>query len=163
MRGTIAASLAGYTAAEWLRVRGSGPAMKYARALWTIGAILALAHSALAFHLRYRWSHAAASADGAAQIAAVMGWGWDGAPYVNYVFLSLWAADAARWWIRGAASARDGRRAAMSGLALFMFFNGAVVFARGWQIRALGLICTGFVVAAWCSRRSPWYRGRPNG
>ncbi len=164
VRGTIAASLAAYTAAEWLRIRGSERSAGRARALWTIGAILAVAHTGLAFHLRYNWSHGAASADGAAQIAAVMGWGWDGAPYVNYVFLSLWAADAARWWVQGAASARDRLRTAMSALALFMFFNGAVIFARGWYIRTLGIVSAVIVLAAGAlsGGRAPWYRGRPN-
>lgn len=161
VRGTIAASLAAYTAAEWLRLRGTEPSARRARVLWTAGAILALAHTALAFHLRYRWCPAAAAADSAAQIAAVMGWGWNGAPYVNYAFLSLWAADAARWWIYGAASARDRLRTAMSGLAFFMFFNGAVVFAHGWYIRTPGIVSAVIVITAWYVR-GPWYRGRPN-
>jgi len=65
------------------------------------------------------------------------------------MFLSLWAADAARWWIGGAASARTGLRTAMSCLALFMFFNGAVVFAHGWHIRMPGIVATVIVIAAW--------------
>lgn len=151
IRLTIAASLAAYAVAEWMRMRRSGRGAVPARRWWTVALLLSVVHTVLAFHYRYRWSHAAAAADGAAQIAALTGRSWRGAPLVNYAFLALWTADTLRWWRRGAPAARDPLRAAMSGFVLFMFVNGALVFAHG-PIRVLGAAATILVVAAWLLR-----------
>lgn len=148
VRTTIAASLAAYTAAEWMRVRSDRTPALAARRLWTLAAVLCALHAALAFQIRYDWSHARAAADGAAQVAALTGWHWLGVPYVNYAFLVLWAADTVRWWIGPRGSGRDRIRMAMSVVVLFMFVNGAVVFARG-PIRVLGVAALLVVATAW--------------
>ena len=148
VRATIGASLAAYTAAEWMRVRGNRPPALGARRLWTVAVVLCAVHTALAFQTRYHWSHAAAAADGAAQVAALTGWSWAGVPYVNYTFLVLWAADAVRWWTGPCGSGRDRKRMALSVMVLFMFVNGAVVFAKG-PIRPVGVAALAIVATAW--------------
>jgi hypothetical protein len=148
VRATIAASLAAYAAGEWMRVRGNPPPALGARRLWTTAVILCAVHTVLAFQTRYHWSHAAAAADGAAQVAALTGWRWAGVPYVNYAFLVLWAADTVRWWRVPCGSGRDRIRMAMSVVVLFMFVNGAVVFARG-PIRPVGVAALLVVATAW--------------
>ena len=151
IRITVAGSLVAYAMAEWLRMRAGGRGAVTARRWWTVALLLSVVHTVVAFHYRYHWSHAAAAADGAAQIAALTGRSWAWAPFVNYAFLALWTADTARWWRRGAAAARDALRAAMSALVLFMFVNGAIVFAHG-PIRGLGAAATIAVLTAWLLR-----------
>jgi hypothetical protein len=156
VRGTIWLAVAAWIAAEWRR---SAPAAAptSGRAAWSIGALAALAHIALAFHVHHGWSHAAALADTARQTAAVTGRGWGGGVYVNYLFAVLWPADAAWWWRDAASFHRRprGLDAAVRGFLWFMFLNGAFVFVPG-PARWLGLGAAAAVAAA-------WYRGRGRG
>jgi hypothetical protein len=74
-----------------------------------------------------------------------------GGLFVNYFFLALWTLEAAWWWLapasyRAVVAARGGVRA----FFLFMFLNGAVVFAHG-PLRALGAAAV--LLVAWS-----WYR-----
>jgi hypothetical protein len=106
---------------------------RWARAFWTMGIALALAHVVLAFQLVYAWNHEAAVAATGRQAADRFGWDWRGGIYVNYVFLALWLADVGWWWLAPAshASRPIGIEAARLALFTFMFLNGAVVFASG--------------------------------
>jgi hypothetical protein len=152
VRGTIWLSLLAWVIGEWRRSAPNAPTTA-GRRPWTVGALAALVHSALAFHIHYGWSHADAYADTARQTAAVTGLEWGGGLYVNYAFLVVWTADAL-WWRGAPQSFRDRPRLldrAVRAFLLFMFVNGAVVFARGsW--RWLGAVAVSAVVAA-------WYRG----
>jgi hypothetical protein len=130
-----------------------------ARWAWTIGTILSLIHVTLAFEFVYAWNHAAATDATAQQAANRFGWGWRGGIYVNYVFLALWLADTCWWWIapvsHGTRSLRfEGARLA---IFLFMFFNGAVVFAsaggRWVGIAAIAAVLLGSPVLT--TRRLP--------
>jgi hypothetical protein len=155
LRGSAWLSLLGWAASEWLRPAPSRE--RRARGLYTAGLIALLAHSALAFHLRYRWNHAAAAADTARQTEAVTGLTFAGGLLVNELFLLLWSADAAWWW-RDAASYRARPRAlewAVRAFFLTMFVSGAVVFAHG-PARLAGAAAT--AVVAWT-----WYRGAGRG
>ena len=152
IRGTIVAATLSYAAAEWVRFRRP-EAWRGARLAWTAGASLALVHAALAFHFRHGWSHREALLSTASQTAAVTGLHWSGGLYVNYAFLALWTADVGFWWRSPAAY-----RAIPSSLGnaraltfLFMFFNGAVVFAHG-TTRWSGLACVGAAAFAWYFR-----------
>src|SRR6185295_15058430 len=106
---------------------------------WTVGALAALGHSAAAFQVRHGWSQGAALAETARQTAAVTGFDWGGGLYINYLFLALWTADAGWWWLRPATFDRRPKPLdrAVRAFLLFMFVNGAVVFAKG-PIRAVG-------------------------
>ena len=121
-----------------------------ARQLWTASVALALVHAALGFDVAYGWSHAAAAADTARRTAEVTGLEWGGGMAVNYVFLTLWLADATWWWADAPGYARRPmalERARLL-LFLFMFVNGAIVFA-GNLARAIAVPATVAVCAAW--------------
>ena len=149
VRVTIVLSTALWAAVEALRLLRPmlGGSL---RGLWTAAVILAIAHAAMAFHVVYDWSHDTALAATARQTAQHTGLTWGGGLYVNYLFLTLWAADALWWW-RSPASylSRDPRlERARLALFTFMFVNGAIVFAAG-VARAVGIIAVGSVCAAW--------------
>jgi hypothetical protein len=104
---------------------------RLARWSWTIGIVLALVHVYLAFERVYAWDHEAAIVATVQQAADRFGQGWRGGIYVNYVFLALWLGDVCWWWI--AARSRAARsfavEAARVAFFVFMFVNGAIVFA----------------------------------
>jgi hypothetical protein len=126
---------------------------RLARTLWTAGVLLAAVHAAAAMHLVHGWDHDAALEATARQTAAVVGLDWGGGLYVNYAFVVLWLWDAASWWMAPAARAARPRwhSAALSSVFLFMFVNGAIVFAAGIG-RAVGTAAVLTVAAAWYLR-----------
>jgi len=81
------------------------------------------------------------------QTLALVGCGWRGSIYINYLFLVIWMADACWWWLAPASHATRARWIEMTRLALFtfMFFNGAVIFASGFG-RAIGTISIAVVL-----------------
>ena len=149
------AATAAWAAAETLMLvrPRAGPT---ARLFWTAGIALALVHTALAFHLVHGWSHRAAAIATARQTAEMTGWAWQGGIFVNYAFLAYWFADAWWWWT--APSARAARRQGAETLRLaifvFMFVNGAVVFASP-PGRVVGIASIGAVAIAAIARRRP--------
>ena len=66
--------------------------------IWSCACLLYLAHVASAFHFWHGWSHAAAYAHTATQVAAVVGLNWGGGIYANYAFTALWLVEVAWWW-----------------------------------------------------------------
>jgi hypothetical protein len=130
VRGTMLLATVAWAIGE-IFMRRSPSADRVARAAWTAGVALAAVHVILAFEEVYAWDHGLAVAATAQQAADRFGWGWRGAIYVNYLFLAMWLADTAWWWIDPASRAARPRRVEAARLALFtfMFFNGAVVFA----------------------------------
>ena len=113
-------------------------------------------HAASAFAIVYRGSHEIALAETARQTAALTGLSSGSGLYVNYLFLAIWLADTAWWW---SGPANRGRTMGLGwvrlGLFLFMFANGAVIFADGWM-RTLGMACVIAVIVAMIIRsRSP--------
>lgn len=153
IRGTIWLSLLAWVVGEWRRCAGRGTKAA-GRREWTAGALAALGHAAAAFHFRHGWSHTAAAAETARQTVAVTGLDWGGGLYVNYLFLAVWTGDAAWWWLNPETFGRRPKALdrAVHTFLLFMFVNGAVVFARG-PIRVVGTAAVLAVIAA-------WYRGR---
>jgi hypothetical protein len=141
--GTIAGSLAAWAAAEFL----------HSRALWTVGAALALAHSAAAFAVFHDWSHDRAMIATAQQTAAVTGLDWGGGLFFNYAFLLVWVADVMWWWI--AEGSHEARPRAIDllirGFLFFMFLNGAIVFADGFM-RVIGIVAVAIVSVSWLMR-----------
>jgi hypothetical protein len=151
LRGAVIGSTLAYACAEWLRFRRPA-SWRASRTVWTLGAALLVLHSAAAFHVRHRWSHADALASTAAQTAALTGWHWGGGLYANYAFIALWMFDAGWWWVRPASyPVRTGSwRQASAIVFLFMFANGAVVFAHG-AVRAFGAACVAAAALAYYS------------
>jgi hypothetical protein len=157
--GGLATSLAIWAAVfawlvgEWRRTAPGAPPTR-GRAPWTLGALFALLHAALAFHVHHGWSHAAALADTAARTAEVVGWSSGSGLFVNYGFLGLWAADALWWWLSPRSFAARSRwlDRAVRAFLWFLVLNGAFVFARSPQ-RWAGLLAALAVPAAWYRAR----------
>ena len=122
---------------------------------FTLGLVLALVHTVLAFATVHHWVHADAVAATAEQTRAVfrVGVGWG--VYVNYFFFAAWLADLC-WW----RTAQDlSRRPAALTRALRAFYlliivNGAVVFAGGAR-RILGLVIVSWLVWLWTRGAGP--------
>ena len=132
LRATIWLSVLAWAASEVLR-RAGADRRDAARALYAAGAILLIAHTAVAFQSRHAWSHAAAYDATAARSAAVTGFASGAGLYLNYLLVALWAADAAWWWLRPRTYLARPRMVDFSMFAflVFMIVNGAVVFAAG--------------------------------
>jgi hypothetical protein len=156
VRVTMLVATAGWAAGEVLMQRDT--AGRAARFVWTAALALALLHAALALHVVYGWNHEAAIAGTARQAGALTGVAWRGALAVNYVFLLLWLTDAAWWWIAPASRAARpaGLETARFAIFLFMFLNGAVIFASP-SGRLVGLTSLAVVLASRVgARRRRW-------
>lgn len=122
---------------------------------FTLGLVLALVHTLLAFDLVHRWRHADAVQATARQTEAVfgvaVGWGM----YVNYVFFAVWMADAA-WWRTSPGLAHRPLAVvlALRAFYLVIILNGAVIFAAGPR-RVLGLVIVGWLLWVWSLRARP--------
>lgn len=127
-------------------VRRSGRT-EAARLAWTLGVALALVHAGLAFHYVHGWSHSAAALETMQQAEARFGVGWSGGVYVNYVFLAIWGLDTCWWWLSAESRSTRSRglEATRWAFFVFMFVNGAVVFASGVG-RAVGIACVAAVL-----------------
>lgn len=134
-------------------MRRSASHDRLARAIWTIGLALALLHVVVAFQFVYDWNHETAIAATVQQTADRFGLGWRGGIYVNYVFLLIWCADVCWWWIAAASHASRALRIEVARvvLFLFMFVNGAVVFASGVG-RLVGVAAVTVVLIRWLAR-----------
>jgi hypothetical protein len=132
---------------------------RLARASFSAGLALALIHAVAAFDVVYAWDHERAVRDTAQQAADVFGWGWRGGIYVNYVLLAVWLGDVAWWWLAPAARAARPRLLERLRLAffVFMFLNGAVIFASGVG-RAVGIASLALVATA---RLWRWHTVQP--
>ena len=121
----------------------------YCRVFWTVGCGLLAVHVLLAFHTAHGWSHAHAVRQTADRTAELTGVRSGAGVYLNYLFIVVWAADAAHWWREGHAGYWARRRAVMvavHGFLFFIVFNAAVVFAHG-ATRYAGIVLTLVLVA----------------
>jgi hypothetical protein len=86
----------------------------------------------------------------ARQTAAVTGVATGAGIYVNYAFLAIWLADVLWCWAAPAAYATRSPVVSVSlrVFFLFMFLNGAVIFADG-LMRVLGAVAVATAGAAW--------------
>ena len=160
--GSIWLSLVAWTAAEGLRLaRPYRSRPGAARGLWLVGAALAGLHVALAFHFRHGWSHASAFAETARQTEELFGYRVGAGVFVNYAFLAVWGMDAL-WWVFRPTSYEERPPALDASIRLFlvfMFVNGAIVFAQG-PVRVLGVLCLLALGGAWYVGRHRWGRGQ---
>ncbi len=133
---TIRFSALLYVAAVAMMLIRKGPV----RITWTLAWMFHVEHIALAFHYVHKWSHEAAYRETARQTAELIGVGWGGGLYWNYLFSVLWTADVAWWWV--ARGSYEGRSrwigAAIHGFLGLIFFNGVVVFGPG-PVRRAGI------------------------
>jgi hypothetical protein len=148
LRGTIWLAVLAWASTEVLK-RAGADRRDAARWFWTAGALLLVAHTAAAFELRHGWSHAAALAETARRSSDMTGFASGSGLYLNYLLVVLWVADAAWWWIdpRGYLHRPRKIERTVYGFFLFMFVNGAVVFASG-QMRIAGAAAIAAVIAA---------------
>jgi hypothetical protein len=140
---TIWSALALFVLAEIGRgplADGVRPA-SWVRFAYIAGALLAVGHAILVFHLRYDWNHETAVRETARQGAALYGVEFRGGLYLNYLFIALWLVAGWRWthWL-------------WRGFVLLMIVNGAVVFVRP-AARPLGAALVALLIWAW--RRPP--------
>jgi hypothetical protein len=152
VRGPIIVATGLWATAEILKI-ARPRSVDAARGLWTLTAALVWLHAIAAFHQVYGWSQAVAIDATARQTASLTGLAWGGGLFVNYAFLAIWAADAAWWWI---APASYHQRPAITEharrwLFVFMFVNGAIVFAGG-VARLVGMVAVSAVCVAWALR-----------
>jgi hypothetical protein len=160
LRGTAWTSLLAWAAGEWHRTSAAGND-RSSRWAFTVGALALAAHTAVAFHVRHGWSHAAAWQETARQTEAMTGWAIGGGGLlVNYVFLGAWLAEALWWWLRPSSFRRrpKGLDRAVRAFFLFMFVNGAIVFVHG-PMRILGIVAV--LAVAWAWYRA-WGAGEPH-
>ena len=155
VRGTMILATIDWAIAEAL-MRRSPRLDRVARACWSMGLALAVTHVLLAFHFVYAWNHEAAIAATARQTAEVVGWAWRDGIFVNYVFLAFWLVEAVWWWISPQSHASRSNRFEIARFALFvfMFINGAVVFASGVG-RTVGVVSVAVALSALLRRRRP--------
>ena len=155
MRLSAILATVGWAAAEVL-MRRSPASDLLARVSSTAGLALAFVHVLLAFHFVYAWDHEAAVTATARQTAAVVGWGWRGGIFVNYVFLAVWLADVCWWWADPGSHLSRSPRLELARLSLFtfMFVNAAIVFAPA-PARVVGIAAlTAVLLASPVIRRS---------
>jgi hypothetical protein len=148
VRGIVILATIAWASAEILKARTVGLDPR-ARTLWTLAFALTVAHVLLAFQFVYGWDHAAAVASTVRQAADQFGVGWTGIIYINYAFLALWLGDVWWCWASPASYAARARRleAGRAAIFLFMFVNGAVIFAAGVG-RLVGVVAVTSVAIA---------------
>jgi len=124
------------------------------RGLWTAGMLVYLVHVCAAFHVVHGWSHEAALAETALQTRELFGVDTGVGIWFNYLFTAVWATDVGWWWLDRAGYHRRSARvsATVHGFMAFMFFNGAVVFARG-PSRWIGVAAMVLLPVWWLWRR----------
>ena len=117
--------------------------------MFTAGALLLVGHTILAFQIRHGWSHGAALAETARRTEQMTGVASGTGLYLNYLFIALWIAEAAWWWLRPRGYLHRHRAVDVSMFAffVFMFVNGAVVFAAG-PMRIAGAAAVAAALAA---------------
>ena len=125
------------------------------RGCWTAGCVFMTLHVVAAMGVFHGWSHEQAWRHTAEQTAATVGVAVGAGVYFNYLFVLLWGADAAWWWVAEPTYRARPRWAtlAVHGYLAFLIFNATVVFESGW-LRWLGAAATLSLVGVWWHSRS---------
>ena len=127
-----------------------------ARLAWTAGCASFVAHVLCAFAFFHQWSHTAAYIETARQTETMTGFRSGSGLYLNYLFGAAWIALTMWWWMspRGFFAQPRWSHALWNGFAVFMIFNGTVVFGRG-AARWFGMaLCAALAVACWIRWRA---------
>ena len=130
---------------------------RMARLAWTAACLLYLAHAGFAFHFYHGWSHSAAYQETSRRTAQLLGAGWGGGLYVNYVFTVVWVVDAIWWWQGLDIYRRRPRwiQTSIHTFFAFMFFNATVVFGIG-PVRWLGVVAAATLGLLWWKQATSW-------
>lgn len=150
---TIWLAVALLVAGETGRARTPRESLAPPWAWWafSVGLLLALVHTVLAFDVVHRWVHEDAVIATAEQTQRVFGVraGWG--VYVNYAFFTIWLADAVWWRLEPDLSRRPAwLTAALRAFYFIILVNGAVIFAGGMR-RLLGLALVVWLLRIWTS------------
>lgn len=106
---------------------------RWNRVIWTIGAVIFVAHVATAFHFYHDWNHASAWDHTRKQTLLQTGWDSGFGLYLNELMTVWWVADAALWWRNPAWPENRWAFRSLHVFFAFMMFNATVVFGpRGW-------------------------------
>src|SRR5688500_17491841 len=102
---------------------------RWLRVIWTTGCVFFLLHVASAFHFYHHWRHAEAFDTTASRTYDMLGVRFGEGIYFSYLFMLLWTADVAWWWISPQSYHRRANGLTVTVLAYigFIAFNGAVV------------------------------------
>ncbi len=127
-------------------------ARRWNRVLWTIGAVIFVAHVAAAFHFYHGWNHAAAFEHTRKQTLLQTGWDSGFGLYLNEVMTVWWVVDAVLWWRNPAWPENRGAYWSLQVFFAFMMFNATVVFGpRGWGFVLVGWL-VGLGITRWVGR-----------
>lgn len=155
-RWTIRLALSCYVAflAGWLVARTPNWP-RVARWLWTAGCAFFVLHVVAAFQFFHHWSNASAVAQTAEETERMLGVAFGEGIYFSYLFMGVWVADVAAWWIWGDAYLSRPRWLAglVHGYLGFIALNGAIVF-EGGVTRWGGLIACAVLVALLVAKRA---------
>jgi hypothetical protein len=161
-RATIDLAMVGYFGGVILEmlsrgqsgVVGPSPRQRAARAVWTLGCLLYLAHVFCAFQFYHHWSHREAHAETARRTAELFGWNSGVGLYFNYAFTLAWIVDVIWWWTAPVqhSAARRWPSFLWHGFFLFMVVNATIVFETGF-VRWLGVAGCAALAAAWVASR----------
>lgn len=131
------------------------------KTVWTCAFALFVVHVLASFHFVHRWSHSAAYRATAKQTFELLGIEVGTGVYFNYLFLAVWAADVINSWTDFSIGRWMVQWFLRIGLMymIFIAFNGVVVFESGW-LRAVGILLTTMLVAAWIIRFSRFWNNK---
>ncbi len=109
----------------------NAPPTGWAWRIWVLGALLCVVHMMIALGVRHEWSHQSAVEETARQTAALFGVSWRGGVYLNYLFVTVWLAEAWWWGANAVGYARRPRWVTwlLRSFYFIIIFNAAVVFA----------------------------------
>ena len=136
-----------YLTGMGLRLTGNRP--RLAKAVWTIGFLMLIAHVAAAFHFIHHWSHTAAWVRTAEQTEQRLGWYCGGGIWFNYLFLVIWGIDVLLLWSKIRPSKV---LTIMQTYLAFIVVNATAVFGPIWWIPVM--IVTGIILGLLIARRS---------
>ena len=128
---TVRVSVAFYAISVWLAFSDRHTTSRVASAFrfcWTASWLWCVIHVLCAFHFQHHWDHTAALKHTSEMTHRVVGIHWSGGLYINYVFLTVWAADIVRLFRHPAV----GSSRLIQWVAAFMMFNATVVFGPRW-------------------------------
>jgi hypothetical protein len=152
-RATIWGALLFYAwGAALLALSGNGRAKtQAARMAWTFGCLFFVAHVLAAFGFYHHWSHVAAYVETARQTEEMTGFRSGAGLYLNYAFGFIWSVLVLWWWLAPAKFLAQTKwhLELWNAFAVFMIFNGTVVFGKG-AVRWFGsAICAGLAFLWW--------------
>lgn len=128
--------------------RPTAQAPRWAWWAFASGLLLAIVHTMLAFAIVHQWSHADAVRSTAVQTQAVYGVAFGGGVYVNYVFFTVWLADAWWWRLRPPHSRPGWATWTLRAFYVVILINAAGVFVPGWRGR-FGMALVAALASVW--------------